>query len=86
MAYGFKPFRRFPKEMHKVKCSECGKMAEVPFKPSGDRPVYCKECFLKRRGITPREPEKTEETETKAKKVKEEKIEEEEPEEEIKED
>jgi CxxC-x17-CxxC domain-containing protein len=35
--------------MHKAVCSECGKETEVPFKPSGDRPVYCKECFMKRR-------------------------------------
>jgi len=40
-----KGFGDSPKEMHKVKCSKCGKDAEVPFKPSGDRPVYCKECF-----------------------------------------
>jgi len=38
-----------PKEMHKATCAECGKECEVPFKPSGDRPVYCKECFSKRR-------------------------------------
>ena len=49
--------RRFggPREMHKITCAECGKEAEVPFKPSGDRPVYCKECFLKKKGVTPRE-------------------------------
>jgi len=28
----------------------CNKECEVPFKPSGDRPVYCKECFSKRKG------------------------------------
>lgn len=38
-----------PREMHKVTCSECKKECEVPFKPSGDRPVYCKECFSKRK-------------------------------------
>jgi CxxC-x17-CxxC domain-containing protein len=37
------------REMHKATCSECGKECEVPFKPSGDRPVYCKECFMKKR-------------------------------------
>lgn len=37
-----------PREMHKAKCSECGAECEVPFKPSGDRPVYCKECFRKK--------------------------------------
>ncbi len=44
-------FRRFDeaREMHKIKCSDCGKEAEVPFKPSSDRPVYCRDCFAKRR-------------------------------------
>jgi CxxC-x17-CxxC domain-containing protein len=32
-----------------VKCSQCGKDTTVPFKPSGDRPVYCKECFAQRK-------------------------------------
>ena len=31
-------------------CAECKKTCEVPFKPSGDRPVYCSECFAKRKG------------------------------------
>ena len=38
-----------PREMHKAVCAECQKECEVPFKPSGDRPVYCKECFSKRK-------------------------------------
>jgi CxxC-x17-CxxC domain-containing protein len=37
------------KEMHKITCSDCGKEAEVPFKPSGDRPVYCRDCYQKHR-------------------------------------
>ena len=37
------------KEMHKVTCSDCGKETEVPFKPSGDRPVYCRDCYQKHR-------------------------------------
>lgn len=44
-----------PREMHKIKCSQCGKEDEVPFKPREGTPVYCKECFMKRKGITPRE-------------------------------
>lgn len=36
---------RPPREMHEVTCSECGRQTEVPFRPSGDRPVYCRECF-----------------------------------------
>ncbi|MEA4882646.1 MAG: zinc-ribbon domain containing protein [Clostridia bacterium] len=34
-----------PREMHEIICSSCGKPAQVPFLPSGDRPVYCSECF-----------------------------------------
>ena len=37
------------KKMWKIKCSACGKEAEVPFKPIEGRPVYCRECFMKRR-------------------------------------
>lgn len=37
------------REMHKAICADCGEECEVPFKPSGDRPVYCRECFRKRR-------------------------------------
>lgn len=36
-----------PKEMHKAVCADCGKSCEVPFKPTGERPVYCRECFGK---------------------------------------
>ncbi|MFC1593963.1 CxxC-x17-CxxC domain-containing protein [Candidatus Omnitrophota bacterium] len=28
-------------------CADCKKECEIPFKPSQDRPVYCKECFPK---------------------------------------
>lgn len=37
------------REMFSVTCSECGKDAEVPFRPRGDRPVYCSDCFSKQR-------------------------------------
>ena len=39
-----------PKEMFKATCAECHKECEVPFKPREDRPVYCKDCFSKRKG------------------------------------
>ena len=42
-------FNRAPREMHKVVCSECKKECEVPFKPTEGKPVYCRECFQKRR-------------------------------------
>jgi CxxC-x17-CxxC domain-containing protein len=35
--------------LHKAVCAACSKECEVPFRPSGDRPVYCKECFAKRK-------------------------------------
>jgi len=34
-------------QMHDAVCSECGVQCEVPFRPSGDKPVYCRECFGK---------------------------------------
>ena len=40
---------RFGREMHKVVCADCGVETEVPFKPDGSRPVYCRECYQKRR-------------------------------------
>jgi len=62
-----------PREMHKITCSECGKEAEVPFKPSDDRPVYCRDCFFKKKGITPRKPrEESEEESDKSEEVEEE--------------
>lgn len=36
-----------PREMHKATCADCKQETEVPFKPSGDRPVYCRECYQK---------------------------------------
>ncbi len=37
------------REMHKVTCAECKQECEVPFKPDGTRPVYCKDCYQKKR-------------------------------------
>lgn len=42
-------YRREPREMHKATCADCGKECEVPFKPDPSRPVYCRECWAKRR-------------------------------------
>ncbi|MFC1873350.1 CxxC-x17-CxxC domain-containing protein [Chloroflexota bacterium] len=35
------------RQMFHAVCAECGKDAEVPFSPSGDRPVYCSDCYRK---------------------------------------
>lgn len=39
-----------PKQLFDATCAECGKQTQVPFKPSGNRPVYCRDCFKSRRG------------------------------------
>ena len=39
---------RQPRQMFEATCSGCGKIAEVPFQPRGDKPVYCRECFTTR--------------------------------------
>lgn len=42
--------------LHKAVCADCGNECEVPFKPSQDRPVYCRNCFSKRKsGDSPKE-------------------------------
>lgn len=37
------------REMYPAVCADCGIETMVPFKPSGNRPVYCRECFSKNR-------------------------------------
>ena len=60
-----KPFQRFDhshhrserrqdnnyreRALHKAICADCNKECEVPFRPSQDRPVYCRDCFSKRK-------------------------------------
>lgn len=34
-------------------CDKCGKSCEVPFKPTGQRPVFCRECFGANKGGAP---------------------------------
>ncbi|MCA9790786.1 MAG: zinc-ribbon domain containing protein [Candidatus Eremiobacteraeota bacterium] len=38
------------REMHTAICADCGKEAQVPFVPSGSRPVYCRDCFSRQGG------------------------------------
>lgn len=40
---------KFGRTLHKAVCSECGNETEVPFEPDGSRPVYCRDCFMKRK-------------------------------------
>lgn len=41
--------RRTDRVETEITCAECGKKDTVPFKPSGDRPVLCRDCFQKTR-------------------------------------
>lgn len=36
---------RRPLEMHEATCAKCGKPCQVPFRPTGNKPVYCSACF-----------------------------------------
>lgn len=38
---------------HQATCSECNNTCEVPFRPNGSKPVYCKNCFGKKKGAYP---------------------------------
>jgi CxxC-x17-CxxC domain-containing protein len=41
---------RGPREMFEATCSSCGKEAQVPFRPTSGKPVYCSDCFRTQRG------------------------------------
>ncbi|MEO6536804.1 MAG: CxxC-x17-CxxC domain-containing protein [Candidatus Paceibacterota bacterium] len=36
-----------PSESFKTSCSKCNKACEVPFKPNGKKPVFCRDCFVR---------------------------------------
>ena len=38
-----------PRQMYPVTCASCGAETTVPFEPREERPVYCKECYIKQR-------------------------------------
>ena len=38
------------REMFSATCGACGKECQVPFQPSGEKPVYCSDCFQGMRG------------------------------------
>lgn len=52
MAFDKNQNQAFQRKMHQGnwKCSECGaEITELPFEPDGTRPVYCRDCYRKRR-------------------------------------
>ncbi|MHA2105822.1 MAG: CxxC-x17-CxxC domain-containing protein [Candidatus Hodarchaeales archaeon] len=46
---GYQGRPREEREMHDVVCSKCEKNTQVPFKPDGERPVYCQDCYKENR-------------------------------------
>lgn len=36
-----------PSETFKATCNKCHKPCEVPFRPNGKKPVFCKDCFVR---------------------------------------
>jgi len=48
-------FERDRKPMFRTDCASCGDSCEVPFKPNGSKPVYCRNCF-DRNGDAPSAP------------------------------
>ncbi len=54
------------KELFDAVCADCGTSCQVPFRPNGKKPVYCKECFPKHAGderegrdFAPRAPQRS---------------------------
>ncbi len=36
--------------LYKATCADCHKVCEVPFRPNGEKPVFCRDCFGAKRG------------------------------------
>jgi CxxC-x17-CxxC domain-containing protein len=41
---------RGPRQMFTATCSNCGNEAQLPFRPTNGKPVYCSDCFRSMRG------------------------------------
>ncbi len=44
-----KQAQRRDRILYEAICAECHKVCEVPFRPTEERPVYCKECWARRK-------------------------------------
>ena len=45
--------QRGNRPLYQAVCADCQKKCEVPFMPTAERPVYCKECFAGRKAQRP---------------------------------
>lgn len=50
-------FHNDRQEMFSATCANCGKQCEVPFRPTGSKPVLCRDCFQHSKGSDSRRPE-----------------------------
>lgn len=56
--FGRPRFNNDRKEMYSAVCASCGKQCEVPFRPTGNKPVLCRECFQSNKGSDSQRPER----------------------------
>lgn len=45
------------RQMFEAVCDECRNACKVPFQPSGDKPIYCSDCFGQKKGAGDRNRE-----------------------------
>jgi len=46
--------RRSDNRMYSAVCDKCGRDCQVPFKPTGSKPIYCSQCFEEQSGNSDR--------------------------------
>ncbi|OGE26461.1 hypothetical protein A3C32_02680 [Candidatus Daviesbacteria bacterium RIFCSPHIGHO2_02_FULL_41_14] len=57
----------FDRPMFEAVCADCGNSCKVPFQPTGDKPVFCSNCFGEKKGAGNRDnnqPQVNEQLET----------------------
>ncbi|MGV8141118.1 MAG: CxxC-x17-CxxC domain-containing protein [Candidatus Woesearchaeota archaeon] len=37
-------------KLHEAVCDRCGQKCDLPFKPTGNKPIYCRSCFRETKG------------------------------------
>ena len=42
---GSRPYSDAPQQLYTAECSNCHASCEVPFRPNGKKPVFCRNCF-----------------------------------------
>jgi CxxC-x17-CxxC domain-containing protein len=46
---GRRSYERSERQMYPAVCASCGAATQVPFQPTGDKPVYCRDCYQSHR-------------------------------------